>query len=348
MQTYHFEQIHLKKWGEVKLEKLPKELDLRRFRQAKPVLPEEPILPTLISPDLNIFNQIQSLKLDSSNKNQNEKSPNEQTKDKKYKFRPSIDSYIINTIKLNQVLKDKVPFEEIDFFLKSKRKNPKKLKSTKSTLPKVNTDEDAKVYLKQFISIMSIHCGFSQISSLALDTLVDVMDHFLESFFKLLKNLSHVQPFDVNKNEIEGFTNHYSSEYFIEQALVESGIGKINDIKEFYINDILLYYKDTYKKVSKLYDEYKARKNAESKDHNQESDSFLQNKLEDDIHLEQFMKDNEFLNDESNSILGELLSDLNAPHLDEEFSKLLQMIGHDPFSLINEDLQADNEMKESQ
>lgn len=84
------------------------------------------------------------------------------SKIKRYKFRPSLDSYIISTIKLNQVLKDKTPFEQVDFFLKSKRKNPKKLKSTRGKIPQINTDEDARFYLKQFISIMSIHCGFTR------------------------------------------------------------------------------------------------------------------------------------------------------------------------------------------
>jgi hypothetical protein len=45
------------------------------------------------------------------------------------------------------------------------------------------------------------------------------------------------------------------------------------------------------------------------------------------------------LNDESNSILGELLTNLNETHFDEEINKLLQIIGDDPFSLMSEEFQ---------
>lgn len=45
-----------------------------------------------------------------------------------------------------------------------------------------------------------------------MDTLVDVLDHFLESFFKLFKNISIIKPIDLNKKENDNFSNHYSSE----------------------------------------------------------------------------------------------------------------------------------------
>lgn len=95
-----------------------------------------------------------------------------------------------------------------------------------------------------------------------------------------------------------------------------------------------------------MYEEYKARKNG---DISKSSDKCLgnnNNKLENDVNdLDEFMKDNELyvkkflfvsfsnlkknfsLNDETNSILEELFTDLNVPHLDEEMNKLFQMIG---------------------
>lgn len=76
--------------------------------------------------------------------------------------------------------------------------------------------------------------------------------------------------------------------------MIESGFGSISEIKEFYLNDVILYYKNTYKKVNKLYEDYKARKNG---DNLKNSDASLamgsSNKLEHDIHIEEFMKDNE-------------------------------------------------------
>jgi hypothetical protein len=52
-------------------------------------------------------------------------------------------------------------------------------------------------------------------------------------------------------------------QHFIQQALEESGIGTIQEIKDFYANDIISYYRQTYKKVSKLYEEYKLKKQTE-------------------------------------------------------------------------------------
>lgn len=43
------------------------------------------------------------------------------------------------------------------------------------------------------------------------------------------------------------------------------------------------------------------------------------------------------LNDESNMILDELLTDLNETHFDEGMTRLLQMIGTDPFALMPDD-----------
>jgi hypothetical protein len=49
----------------------------------------------------------------------------------------------------------------------------------------------------------------------------------------------------------------------VQQALEESGIGTIQEIKDFYVNDIIAYYRQTYKKVAKLYEEHKAKRHAE-------------------------------------------------------------------------------------
>lgn len=46
----------------------------------------------------------------------------------------------------------------------------------------------------------------------------------------------------------------------MQQALEESGVGSIKELKEFYVNDIVAYYRQTYRKVAKLYEEYKAKK----------------------------------------------------------------------------------------
>ncbi len=74
----------------------------------------------------------------------------------------------------------------------------------------------------------------------------------------------------------------------------ESGIGTIEDIKKYYMNDIIHYFKQTYAKVSKLYEEYKAKKLEKESSNLIENDSnIMQLKSENDLKLEQFMKDND-------------------------------------------------------
>lgn len=88
-----------------------------------------------------------------------DKKSEEVCEEKNYKFRPNVDSYIINTIKLNKILNKQTRFEDVEFFRK-KKKLPKKLKIE---MPKIYSNQDAQIHLKQFISIMSIHTGFSRI-----------------------------------------------------------------------------------------------------------------------------------------------------------------------------------------
>lgn len=76
-----------------------------------------------------------------------------------YKIQPSIDSYIINTIKLNQILKNRISFDQIEFFSNMNLKNENKNKKTIL----VKTDQDARDSLKKFICIMCIHSGFNGI-----------------------------------------------------------------------------------------------------------------------------------------------------------------------------------------
>ena len=38
-------------------------------------------------------------------------------------------------------------------------------------------------------------------SSVAVDVLVDVLDHFIDSFFKLLKNLQGIHQADINSDQ---------------------------------------------------------------------------------------------------------------------------------------------------
>lgn len=84
------------------------------------------------------------------------------------------------------------------------------------------------------------------------------------------------------------------NKHLVAQALEESGIGTIEDIKKYYTNDIIHYFKQTYSKVSKLYEEYKAKKLEKESPNLIENDlNIMQLKSENDLKLEQFMKDND-------------------------------------------------------
>ena len=83
------------------------------------------------------------------------------------------------------------------------------------------------------------------------------------------------------------------------QALEESGIGTIDELKTFYTHDIIHYYRHTYKKVAKLYEQYKAKKLADklkaknTVNPSEAAGASVQLKNEQDLKLEQFMKDND-------------------------------------------------------
>lgn len=40
------------KWGQIKLDKIPKEIDTARLKQEKPILIDQPLLPSILTPDL--------------------------------------------------------------------------------------------------------------------------------------------------------------------------------------------------------------------------------------------------------------------------------------------------------
>ena len=142
-------------WGKIKRERLPKEIDLSKIKQAKPTLIDEPLLPSILnigSPQLSHSHVSHSYDSKHSRKKFTSNSTN---------LRPSIDSYIINTIKLNQILKNDVPIEQIDFFFqKQNKKSHKKQATDKAQTLHITNDQEARHYMKQFIVIMSLHCGF--------------------------------------------------------------------------------------------------------------------------------------------------------------------------------------------
>jgi hypothetical protein len=163
------------KWGKIKLERLSNHVEVERLKHPKSIEIDEPILPGHLSYDSHLNDSLDSNKIsheiepgkiatEISNKNQREQ---------KIKLYPNIDSYVINTIKLNQLLKENFTFDQIDAFFKSKKKKGKIVsekanKNKQKNLPKnkktttitTHSNESARSSLWQFVVVMSLHAGF--------------------------------------------------------------------------------------------------------------------------------------------------------------------------------------------
>jgi hypothetical protein len=48
------ETLYCQNWGDFKLEKLPKEIDINRLKQPKAILIDEPLLPSILKTDKEI------------------------------------------------------------------------------------------------------------------------------------------------------------------------------------------------------------------------------------------------------------------------------------------------------
>lgn len=331
------------KWAQLNPEKLNRNVDIKRLIEPRSMLIDVPLLPFLIA-------QI-NLKINDKNKNRTYPSSLNKIKSSDNKtnrtakkgktlkeqqtqlnLQPSIDSYIINTIKLNRILNNDLTFDQIEYFATKTNNNEKRsIKKLKS----IRTDNEARNELKQFIMVMCIHTGFVEINSSCFEILVDLLESYVLSIFKILKNLQNIHQTDLNSIANSSLVKNswYSSHRFTKQAFQELGISTIQDIKNFYLNDIINYHQDTYGKVSKLYEQFKSKKLATK------AISDLNTKKEGESKVEQFIKENDILNDDNDSILGELLTNLNETHFDEEMNKLLLIIGNDPFALMSEEFQ---------
>jgi hypothetical protein len=151
-------------WGDLKLDKLPKEIDIKRLKQVRPVLTDEPLLPSILTADVSPS----SADLDkSSSSNKKSKSSKKKTTTAPTTTattaaNATIDSYIVNTIKLNQILKKRTSFDQVEFFKRSLKQNSR-AKNDQNVAPAVtiNSDEQARFYLKQFVTVMCLHIDFT-------------------------------------------------------------------------------------------------------------------------------------------------------------------------------------------
>jgi len=100
-------------------------------------------------------------------------------KDESNRLQPSIDSYIVNTIKLNKILRNQVSFDQIDFFTRPTKKAIKFKATEKSKISRrqeVLSSKDVRECLKNFIVIMSLHCG---LTSKLFKFFISILSHAL-------------------------------------------------------------------------------------------------------------------------------------------------------------------------
>jgi len=149
------------RWGEKSsAPKLASSIDIARLREARSMLVDEPLF------NFSFSTPHSSANMDSKPQKQRKKpklfreDPDEKiNKQTQINLQPGIESYIINTIKLNKILNSGLAFDQIDYFTRKPNEQvPAKTRNKKILC--IQTDKDARICLKQFITVMSIHSGF--------------------------------------------------------------------------------------------------------------------------------------------------------------------------------------------
>jgi len=163
--------MNISKWGKVKLERLSDHIDIERLKNPKSIEIDEPMLSSHLTCDVHFNDSLDSIKI-SNESESGKKLKTVSIKNQRVntiKLNPHIDSYIINTIKLNQLLKENFTFDRIDAFFKSKKKKKKIVSENinkdqqsgmkiKKTI--IHSNDSARSALWQFVVIMSLHTGF--------------------------------------------------------------------------------------------------------------------------------------------------------------------------------------------
>lgn len=115
---------------------------------------------------------------------------------------------------------------------------------------------------------------------------------------KLLPQWSNHQKPCLNKPQISILIKLLFKNY-VEQALQELGLGSIKNLKDYYLNDIVVYYRTTYDKVNKMYEAYKKSKMGLKPDGNtdlnlgSQMDTDQRETNHSDLEIDEFMKNNE-------------------------------------------------------
>lgn len=97
--------------------------------------------------------------------------------------------------------------------------------------------------LKHTVIVLLAHMGYEKSSDVAVDTLTDVADFFLKRVTRLLKLASEQDDY--------GFPDA------VERVLVESGVGGVRGLHDYYQNKILRFEQHVKKKVEKAAEEQK-------------------------------------------------------------------------------------------
>ncbi|KAF7996526.1 hypothetical protein HCN44_002158 [Aphidius gifuensis] len=212
--------------------------------------PRETHKQEVITPDIidNIWRQV----IDDSSTNdcdyQNEQS--------EFLLLPMDNPHVLNTVQLHSQLRSiddgKIynGISEIDEKQYKDNKlpnNPFHFLSPKTTdkikMKKVKTihhlrSSSSRSLLKHSVIVLSAHVGYDKSSDIAIETLTDVADYFLKRITLLLKIAS--------EQKEHGFPDA------MERVLVETGVGGVVKIHDYYRNYVLRYEEKIKKQVEKM------------------------------------------------------------------------------------------------
>lgn len=131
---------------------------------------------------------------------------------------------------LQEIVQPQCPFQ----FLCSEEKRT----AFRSSATHHLTPEAAGHLLKHAIVVLIAHIGFEKATDVAIETLTDIVDHFLRRITLLMKA--------AHEQEDHGFPD------FIERVLLETGIGSVASLHNYYQEYILKFEQNMKKKVETM------------------------------------------------------------------------------------------------
>lgn len=210
--------------------------------------PRDMIKPEVIRPDLieNVWRQVLD---DSNNTDSDYRLDNNQLEDLQL---PIGNLHVLNTINFHQQLRTMEEGTMLNNMTIIESQDSKDATHSKNLFrfllyqPRGNTFKDCSIIhhltpqtarnvLKHAVTILLAHVGFENASDIAIETLVDVADHFLRRMTLLLKV--------ATEQRDHGFPDA------VERVLLETGVGGVTALHDYYQEYVLKFEENMKKKV---------------------------------------------------------------------------------------------------